>query len=67
MAIKPSHYTRAQVCRILKLNASQLRVAVREDPDILVEVEGTMMVPAGRVKDIPRIRKRLGLADGKEK
>ena len=67
MATKPSHYTRAQVCRILGLTASQLKVPLREAPDMLVEIAGTPMIPSNRVNEIPRIRKRLGLASGKEK
>lgn len=51
-----SHYTLAQITRILGINYNRLRAVLVRVPDCTVNILGTKMVP---VEQIPKLRSAL--------
>jgi hypothetical protein len=59
-----SHYTVAQVSRLLGINYNRIRSVFARVPGSLVDVVGTKMVPAERV---PALRNALAAIDREKK
>ena len=59
-----SHYTVAQVARLLGINYTRTRSVFTRVPGSLVDVVGTKMVPAERV---PALRNALAAIDREKK
>lgn len=58
-----SHYTLAQITRILGINYNRLRAILIRVPDCTVNILGTKMVP---VEQIQRLRSALSSIDKKK-